>query len=162
MKGQKYNSALLGAILIILAIPMALLGKDGGSPDSKLLANNRVEGSSLNSETRFVQKGIWGGEHLSLLVEDNRARLEYDCARGTIDQPMRVDTKGRFNVTGTHTRESGGPTSEGERPDSHPARYTGQVTGKKMVITITLTDTKESVGTFTLAQGQKPDLFKCK
>jgi hypothetical protein len=120
------------------------------------------EGVALKSRTRLVKNGIWGGEHIGLSVEKNLARLEYDCAHGTIDQSMKVDGEGRFNVTGRHIREGGGPVSEGERPDSHPALYRGQVTGEKMVVTITLTDIKETVGTFTLTYGQQPNLFKCR
>jgi len=116
----------------------------------------------LKKRVNSMKEGMWGGEHIVLWVYKTHARLEYDCAHGTIDQPIKVDSKGRFDITGTHVRESGGPVAKDERPDSHPALYTGQVTGKKLVITITLTDTKESVGTFTLEYGQKPSLFKCK
>jgi hypothetical protein len=117
---------------------------------------------ALKNKTRPVPKGTWGGEHIGLSVENDRARLEYDCAHGTTDRAMKVDSKGRFNLTGTHTLESGGPATGGEKPDRHPALYTGQVTGERMVITITLTDTKEAVGTFTLVRDKKPNLYKCK
>lgn len=112
--------------------------------------------------TKLVQKGKWGGDHISLSIEKKGTRLEYDCAHGTIDQPMKVDSKGRFDVTGTHVSEGGGPITRGEKPDRHPARYRGQVTGDRMVITVTLTDTKQTAGTFTLVYGQSPNLFKCK
>jgi hypothetical protein len=121
-------------------------------------------GANLLSEdkTKIMQRGVWGGEHIGLWVEDTRVRLEYDCAHGTMEQPVKLDSEGRFKATGTHIRESGGPATEGEKPDSHKALYAGQVTDGKMVITVTLADTKETVGTFTLAYGQKPNLFKCK
>jgi hypothetical protein len=141
------------------------------SPKSKMIFNTLIfslliaflsyEGVGSDRSTK-VQKGLWGGEHMSLSVGDRDARLECDCAHGTIDQPMRVDRKGHFNVTGTHIREGGGPITKGERLDRHPALYTGQVAGNKMVITITLTDTKQRLDTFTLFYGQKPNLFKCK
>ena len=122
----------------------------------------REQGACLNNKARFVQSGMWGGEHIALSVEKDLVRIEHDCARGTINQPLKIDSKGRFNASGTHTRERGGPVTEGQRPDTHPARYAGQVTGEKMVVTITLADTKETIGTFTLAHGQKPDLYKCR
>lgn len=115
----------------------------------------------MKSKTRLVQKGMWGGEHIGLWVENNRARLEYDCARGTIDQLMKVDSKGRFNVTGTHIREHGGPSMKGEKPESYPALYTGQVTGRRMVVTITLRDTKQILGPYILTYGKSPILVKC-
>lgn len=128
------------------------------------LKSDGVSGAviALKSKTRPVPKGTWGGEHVGLSVEDDRARLEYDCAYGTIDRAMKVDSRGRFNLTGTHTLESGGPATGGEKPNRHPALYTGQVTGERMVITITLTDTKETVGTFTLVRSKQPNLYKCK
>jgi hypothetical protein len=113
-------------------------------------------------ESGTTQRGMWGGEHIGLWVDDKGASLEYDCARGTIDQPLKSDREGRFNATGTHTRESGGPATQGEKSDGHPAVYSGQVTGEVMVINVTLADTKETVGTFELAHGRRPNLFKCK
>jgi hypothetical protein len=142
------------------------------SPKSKMILSTLIfslfvallwhEGMGSNRRTKLVKKGLWGGDHIGLYIENNGTRLEYDCAHGTIDQPMRVDRKGRFNVTGTHIREGGGPITKHERPDRHPALYTGQVAANRVVIKITLTDTKETVGTFTLFYGQKPNLFKCK
>lgn len=109
-----------------------------------------------------LPRGLWGGEHIGLTVGKDGGRLEYDCARGTIDQPIRLDRKGRFSVTGRHTFEGGGPITKDEKSHRHRALYTGQIVGKKMVITVTLTDTKQPVGTFILFYEQRPDLFKCK
>ncbi|MBD0372848.1 MAG: hypothetical protein ICV60_18535 [Pyrinomonadaceae bacterium] len=115
----------------------------------------------MSGRPRLVRKGLWGGEHIGLQVENKGVRLEYDCAHGTIDKTLRLDRKGRFSVNGTHTREHGGPTLEGEQPDNHPALYTGQVKGRRMVITIHLTDTKQTLGPFTLTYGKTPMLTKC-
>jgi hypothetical protein len=120
------------------------------------------ERTCMSDRTRNVQNGMWGGEHIGLWVEDNRARIEYDCARGAIDQHIKVDSKGRFKVAGTYLRQRGGPETAGERPDNHSASYSGQVTGQKIILTVTLTDTNEDIGTYALTYGQKPDLFKCK
>jgi len=118
--------------------------------------------AALGGKSRNVRKGVWGGEHIMLSVEKNQARVEYDCAHGIIDQPMKVDSRGRFKLTGTHTSESGGPDIKGREPVKHPALYTGQLTGNKMVISVTLADTKETIGSFTVTYGKTPDLFKCK
>jgi len=94
-------------------------------------------------------------------ITDAGAALTYDCAHGTIDQPIGLDGSGRFEVQGTHTRERGGPARSGDAPDRHPARYTGRVDGKIMTLVVTLTDTKETVGTFSLASGERPEIHRC-
>jgi len=116
----------------------------------------------VSGQNGCVRNGRWGGEHISLAIEDNTARFEYDCAHGTIDQAIKVDSQGRFKITGTHTPEHGGPATKGEKTSDRPALYTGQITGEKMDIRIILTDTNEKIGVFTLVYGRKPNLYKCK
>ena len=111
---------------------------------------------------RHIPKGTWGGLHISMEVADGSATIEYDCARGTIDGPLKLDRGGRFSFGGTHAREHGGPIRSDEQPDSHPARYTGWTDGKTMKLTVTLLDTKETVGTFTLVHGNAGRVFKCR
>ena len=108
-----------------------------------------------------VLMGIWGGQHMRLEVSRNGASIEYDCAHGTIDQPMTLDSRGYFDVRGTHVTERGGPVREGERSDALAARYTGRIQGETMTITIVLIDSKEIAGTFTLGYGKTPRLRKC-
>lgn len=105
--------------------------------------------------------GNWGGEHIALVVSATGADVEYDCAFGTIEAPIDLRTSGSFTATGTHTFEHGGPIREGEPPDTHPAEYRGLVIGATMTLTVTLTDTTRTVGTFTLRRGQSPTIFKC-
>lgn len=109
-----------------------------------------------------AQTGLWGGEHIGLEVTAQGGRVEYDCAHGTIDQKIVPDRQGHFDVQGTHIREHGGPSRKDEVPDSHPARFAGQIKGNTMTLTATETDTKEIVGTFTLILGQKPHIVKCR
>lgn len=110
----------------------------------------------------LVRRGVWGGEHIGLTVRSKDARLEYDCAHGTIDQSLRTDSRGRFSARGTHTWEAGGSEIRGRIADTHPARYSGTVKAGKMVVTVTLIDSNKLVGTFTLAYGDGPNIFKCK
>jgi hypothetical protein len=37
---------------------------------------------------------VWGGDHVNLVVTDAGGALEYDCAHGTIDQPLVIDSSG--------------------------------------------------------------------
>ena len=87
--------------------------------------------------------------------------LEFDCANGSISQPPALDEAGEFEGEGIYVREHGGPVREDEQPDQHPARYTGNTDGRKLTLTIFLTDTKETLGPFTLTLGEQPRLTKC-
>jgi hypothetical protein len=108
-----------------------------------------------------VRVGRWGGSHVLLDVADASARIEYDCAHGTLDEPLELDRGGRFEVAGTHVRERGGPQREGDPPASQPARYAGRVDGRAMTLTVTLPERGETVGTFTLTFGAGARLVKC-
>ncbi len=106
--------------------------------------------------------GTWGGEHVRLLVKERGATIEYDCAAGTIDEPLNPDTEGRFEVRGTHVFEQGGPRRTGEpQPRLRPALYQGWTDGARMRLTVSLPDTSRDVGTFSLGLGQRATLEKC-
>jgi hypothetical protein len=112
-----------------------------------------------------VLTGSWGGPHASLEVTGETARIEYDCAQGTIDGPIVLDREGRFEASGTHAPERGGPVREGQEDSSQPARYRGHVAGKTLTLTLILmgpdNGSGKEVGTFTLTQGAAGRLFKC-
>lgn len=53
--------------------------------------------------------------------------LDFDCASGRIDAPLKTDKEGRFDLFGTYTRESPGPIRNGHEPKAQPTRYPPQV-----------------------------------
>ena len=105
--------------------------------------------------------GAWGGRSVALLVTGAGGVLEYDCAAGTIDQPLQPEAGGRFSATGTHTPGQGGPVREGDIPEVFPARYDGEVSGDTMTLTVTLVASGQSVGAFTLTRDASPRLTRC-
>jgi len=105
--------------------------------------------------------GDWGGQHVALTLTALGGTLEFDCAHGSIDEPLRTDDKGRFDVLGTYVRGSGGPQRQDQIPVSEPARYTGRTDGQSMTLSVILTDTGETVGTFTLINGAPPRVTRC-
>jgi len=108
-----------------------------------------------------VPVGVWGARGVNLDVSSTGGRIEYDCAHGSIDSPLSLDAGSRFDVRGTHVREQGGPIPEHE-PPGVPARYTGRLEEDSLTITVTLTDSKEVVGTFTLKRNSEGVLRKCR
>lgn len=128
--------------------------------ESRARPSPRVVGPRPPSQT-LVAPGIWGGEHVGLLVTDGGGSLEYDCAHGKIDQALVTDAAGRFDLRGTHTREHGGPIREDEAADTHPARYSGTTDGRTMILTVTLSDSGERIGTFELTRGQTGWILRC-
>ena len=115
--------------------------------------------SGTEASTRLT--GSWGAEHIGIVVSENGAKLEYDCAHGSIDEPLIVEENGEFEAVGVHVREHGGPIRLGEIPDEHPAHYKGYVKGNKMTLTVTLIDSEQKIGTFSLTRGAPPRVHKC-
>jgi hypothetical protein len=105
--------------------------------------------------------GLWGGDHVRMVVTDAGARLEYDCAASTIDKPITADARGNFTATGIYTAERGGVRRDG-RPVAVRARYTGHVTGDTMKLKVTLENSRKPIGVFTLKRGEDTLLAKCR
>lgn len=142
------------ALLAVNNTPGACGAKKSGANRGASEANRAgVEREAM------IQSGTWGGKGIVVQVTDDGATVDYDCAHGTIE---RIEFKGDgFEARGTHTFESFGPTRGGGE-SARPARYTGRVSGDEMTLTVTLTDTLQEVGTFSLARGRRVRIVKCK
>ncbi len=121
---------------------------------------NKNMNDSSNQKTNTISAGTWGGPHIRVRVGTDGAEIEYDCAHGTISAPLTLNAEGRFELRGTHRRE-GGPIRVDRKPQGRPARFVGQVEGKQMTLTVTLTDTSQEIGSFTLTHGSQGRLWKC-
>jgi hypothetical protein len=121
--------------------------------------------ASAASRPRKMQRmstGSWGAPHIRIEVGPRSATIDYDCANGTIDGPLTLDSKGRFTWHGTHRREGPGPVRVESASDGQPAIYTGSVKGDTMTLTVKLAKSNEVVDTFTLKRGGAGRVFKCK
>ncbi len=149
--------------LAFLAWPLLLaIFLQGGMANRKSNSQRKsVAGRTSTRRINKMQTGTWGGQHIRLEVTEDGAKIEYDCAHGTVDGRIEADRNNRFDVRGTHVIEAGGPVSSDAKPNIHPARYTGRIEGKTMTLTVTLTDTNETIGTFSLTHGEQPELTKC-
>jgi hypothetical protein len=143
-----------------------MLGNDAmrpASPGLKLftIVVSLAAAGCVTNPSPIIAPGLWGGSHLSMDVTSAGAQLEYDCAAGVIEQPLRPDADGRFTATGTHTPGHGGPIRVGEILPSFPARYEGHVEGEQMSLVVTLTDTGVELGSFQLRRGSSGFLVRC-
>lgn len=141
---------------IVLPLLMIVIWQSGSS-----CQHRKKQHGAPKIKMNKLQPGMWGGAHLGMDIIENGARLDYDCANGTIDEPIILDQDGKFDVKGLLVKEHGGPIRIGEQTDGEPARYTGQVRGDTLTLTVVLTKTNETIGTFTLTRGKAARLTKC-
>lgn len=159
-KGSQFSSLGLVLPLAFFAF-LAHQGSCKGNANKPTENQGPVQENTQQAGTA-VPEGSWGGVHIGLEVADKSTAIEFDCAHGTISERLVLDSQGRFRARGTYVREHGGPVREGETPASHPASYSGNVRGKAMTLAVTLTDSSESIGMFTLTQGNEGQIFKCR
>ena len=105
---------------------------------------------------------IWGGEHVRIEFNDSEARVDFDCAHGTITDPLKIDSEGRFALNGTYVREGPGPIRLNAPRVSQPAHYSGTIKGEEMSLSVTLNNNSQDLGTFTLRRGSEGLLRKCR
>ena len=108
-----------------------------------------------------VPNGAWGGDHVVLTVSDNGARVEFDCAHGTLDHPLRVDDRGQFSVAGTFVLDHSGPVRADEVAAVHTARYQGRIDRQKVEFTLTV-EGQTAQGPYTVTLAKAPKLEKCR
>ncbi len=108
---------------------------------------------------RRLPAGQWGGEHVELLVDEQRSRFEFDCAHGEVRGPFLLAEDGSFDLAGTLTPE-GGPTRQGEERKL-PARYRGSVTGDVVRLQVQLEDSHDVPAELELRRDKPARLRKC-
>ncbi|CAN5353709.1 hypothetical protein BH18ACI2_BH18ACI2_00010 [soil metagenome] len=163
------------AVALVLPLALSTIWQEGaGQTRKKRSAATRKASGVKMSGTKMngIQTGVWGGPHVSMEITERGAQIEFDCAHGTIEQQLALNSRGRFDVKGEYVVEHGGPERAGgpefagppstaASRDARPARYTGSITNGTLTLAVTLTDTQEEVGTFTLTRGAMPRLVKC-
>lgn len=105
--------------------------------------------------------GNWGGQHIGMVVTDSGAAIQYDCATGTITQPLALEPGGAFTWSGVHYPGHGGPVRIGEVPVGHPATYSGHATADRLTLTLSVPDLGVAPQTFELTKGGAAAVFRC-
>ncbi|MCM3902099.1 MAG: hypothetical protein ND866_10365 [Pyrinomonadaceae bacterium] len=147
--------------IALAALPLLMaLSSQGDSCGSAKQQSVNTKSAAVQQEGRMT-KGTWGGNHILMEVTEEGARVEYDCAHGTISEPLKVDSQGKFRAKGTHFRERGGPERVGSEDKGEPVIYSGTTDGKTATFTVTNSVTDDVIGTFTLTLGKISRLHKC-
>ena len=144
---------------LVVALGLTLLPHEVScAADSASSSKSRGTAPASDRARSAVPAGVWGGEHINLEITERGALVEYNCARGEIPEPLRLDAEGRFQARGITSRTRG--RSATAKLPRRPASYCGSIRGRTMKLTVTLTEASERIGTFTLAQGGEGDLVK--
>jgi hypothetical protein len=131
-------------------------------------ANEANKETSMTSSTFSASQhspssdlvGVWGGTGISLEINESGAELNYDCAHGSIEgAPVRVDQR-KFTGKGQHFKERPGPTRE-DQAKGEAAEYSFTVEGDSMTLTVSLPQSKESLGPYSLKKGKYGRVRKC-
>jgi diaminopimelate epimerase len=167
---MNYKKEILICFNVLLISLMLWQGGSCHQVKSGKMSNNAnaVKEAGVSEETNQSKRAdkassnVWGGEHIRLTVNARGAEIEYDCAHGTITAALPLKRGGKFELTGTHVREHGGPIRLNQKPAQLSARYTGSINGKTMTLAITLPDTAETIGNYTLTRGSAGRVWKCR
>ncbi|MFN0099640.1 MAG: hypothetical protein ACKVS7_13265 [Gemmatimonadaceae bacterium] len=114
---------------------------------------------SITVPAGTVLTGEWSAARLVLALDATGGTTEYDCAHGTLNAPVTVDAAGRFDLSGVHVREHGGPIRTDEELDARPARYFGRYDSG--VLTLRVAVDADTLGPFLLRRDARPQLVKC-
>ncbi len=101
--------------------------------------------------------GTWGGDNAGLIATDSSAHVHIGCTLGDTRGAIRPDANGHFDATGTYNVDA----YPIDRGIVHPARFTGQIAGRSMTLTVALTDTARQLGPVTLEYGKEPRMGPC-
>jgi hypothetical protein len=101
--------------------------------------------------------GTWGGDDAGLIVADSATHVHIGCTSGDVAGSILPDASGRFDVGGEYTVDAH-PVGPGT---THPARFSGRVTGNTMVLSVSLSDTSRTFGPVTLTFDRTPEMGPC-
>jgi hypothetical protein len=137
MKRIRKNISLALLVLILATLSTVKVAR----------ANN-----SAHAAPAKLSVGLWGGTDLEMQVSSQGSTLEFDCAQGTISEPIQLDESGKFQAKGTFQTHAG-PTRRDQSPGADTT-YSGTVDGDTMHITFTVGDNKDAAANrFTLVRG---------
>jgi len=135
--------------LLLLAAAAALAGCSTIGPDASRIFGN------------------WGGPHIGVAFQGGLADVSFDCASGTIDDPVYPAQDGSFAAKGTYRTGATGPIKVGQFFKSQGAAFSGHVApaatkGAPRIMTLNVAlEDGTNLGPFTLTESAPPQLTRC-
>lgn len=131
------------------------------TPQKSKKKKGRAKQKTMNTKLVAVPVSVWGATGIILNVEEKGVIIQYECADGQIEQSLMMNEQGNFEAAGIHSPQRPGPIRVDAKLASQPARYEGKISGDTMTLKVTLTETKEVVGEYTLERGKTPRMTRC-
>jgi hypothetical protein len=107
---------------------------------------------SPNAPGGILLTGTWGSAEGRFNATQVSTQFTGACGAGSTNEPIMLDKKGRFSLTGFYAGNGGG---------SSAARFKGTVGSKVLTLRVMLSDSSEAVAPIVLNLGQQPALASC-
>lgn len=146
------KSARKGFLLIPLAGITALL---------LIYLNRGVKPAAADEDelSRETPSTVWGGPGIEVTTTGSGADLTFDCATGTIEQPIQLDGFGNFDARGSYLEERDALGNLVEQ--LHPARYQGSIRGDGLSMVVWLPDSGRLIGAYAATRGIRASIHRC-
>ncbi len=157
-------------MICLLILPLSISSQDTKrkSRPSHCKIKQKKSARSIKGKKKMNQQkskevalGSWGGSGIELIIEKGSAGIRYDCAEAEIDSKIMISEQGNFSVEGVYIRRTPGPIRVGKSPQRQPAIFEGKVSGNTMTLSVTLTESKEKIGEFTLKKDSNGVIRRC-
>lgn len=123
---------------------------------------------AVRDRPRYLAIGIWGVMGANLTVHTDSVSIDLSGANANFSPRPKLNARGEFNATGRYNQEGPGalPIDRDVSPtrpkvvDGPNARFHGKVNGKKLELTITLVDSGQKLGPYSLEYGKTGRVIK--
>ena len=122
-----------------------------------LVASIACATATSTPAANLVIQGTWGGDNAGLIVNLDDVHVHIGCTLGDANGPVTTDMNGHFDASGTYNVDAY-PINRGIE---HPARFSGDIVGNTMTLTVSLTDTARTLGPVVLTFGKQPQMGPC-
>ena len=117
-------------------------------------------GSDARGEAPIPVVGVWGGDRVNVTLSLEGGQIDYDCGSGSIDAPVRLDSRGRFTAHGSHEPHRPGPDIADRTPTKRAATYEGHMNGTMLELRVRI-DGEATGHSYRLEKNRKVKLIRC-
>ncbi len=108
-----------------------------------------------------VAAGSWGATGINLSIGAGSSQIQFDCADAEITDVLQIDSQGNFTANGYFVRGTHGPIRIDAAPKQNPATFTGMIAGDSMNLKITLVESGEVIGEYSLGKDAIGRIRRC-